>query len=195
MMESGVVIEGSALHGSALPADGSSSNGLEQRVHRLEDAVATLQDTRALEERVVQRVSDRVQHRASVAVLERDPTGILLDASRHLLPAALPSAPSADTTVRSAWLPYEVYAEIRSMIAMFFDRRFRVSWTGRVVPLILLGVAIFSWVILDARLLYLGSILDKAVDVILIILAYKVLSREAARYRAVLPDLPPRMPT
>ncbi len=44
---------------------------LEQRVHRLEDAVAAMQDTRLLEERVAERVKERVNGNLPERTIER----------------------------------------------------------------------------------------------------------------------------
>src|SRR5262249_58323073 len=56
---------------------------LEQRVRRLEDAVAQLQDTRYLEDRVLERLASRGRLSAV-----RDSAGLILDAGRQLLPVA-----------------------------------------------------------------------------------------------------------
>ena len=64
-------------HPDTLPA-------LEQRVRRLEDAVAGIQDDHGVEERIVERLSDRLA--LSQSIQSRPPVGLLIDAPRLLLP-------------------------------------------------------------------------------------------------------------
>jgi hypothetical protein len=187
-MESGLIIEAPPLPPNPAPLVGIPVDGLEQRVRRLEDAVAALQDTRQLEDRVAERVASRIQRQQPPP---RETAEVLWTASRHLLPAAVALTQAPGHPARSAgavWLPWELYAEIRAMFAMFFDRRFRVSWTARVVPIVMLTLMVFSWLLLGGIFL-VGPFLDKATDVVLIIVIYKVLSREARRYLAALPSL------
>src|SRR4051794_11296207 len=60
---------------------------LEGRVRRLEEVVAALQDTRALEQRVVERVAAQVSHDANNGA--RQSAGLIIEAGRHLLPSAV----------------------------------------------------------------------------------------------------------
>ena len=66
-------------NGNAHP-DPTAPAALEQRVRRLEDVVAGIQDTRQLEERIVERVSDRIQREPKHAMKES-----LVHAGRQLL--------------------------------------------------------------------------------------------------------------
>ncbi len=187
MVESGVIIEGHALPaGGAGPAP---SDGIEQRVRRLEDAVAQLQDTRPLEDRVVARVSERLGNGRSSA------TGLLVEAGRHLLPAALDAArraePANGTPVaRPPWLIVDLYAELRTAALLFLDPRYRASWAARVVPVAAAVLAFCSWFFLG-HILLIGFLLDKLVDVVLVLVVYKVLHREVCRYRAAVGNLFP----
>src|SRR5437867_4257530 len=69
------------------PPDAAASVSLEQRVRRLEDVVAGIQDTWQLEERIAKRVSDRVRTEPNYALMES--AGLLVSAGRQLLPATL----------------------------------------------------------------------------------------------------------
>jgi hypothetical protein len=185
---------------------------LEQRVRRLEDAVAGLQDTRQLEDRVAERLAARTR-----AGLPKDATGIIVEASRHLLPAPppvdrppdgqaaelpAPGAAAAQPSPRPArrpWLLFDLYADVRAAMYMFVDPRYRMSWSGRVLPWVLLGAILSSWFWIPfISLLYsvpalgpfLGTVIVKFVDLLLAFVLYKVLSREATRYRETSPDLP-----
>ncbi len=182
------------------PASSDQPESLEQRVHRLEDAVAVLQDTRHLEERVFERVSNRVKRDPAHAIQES--AGAIADAGRKILPAALgmlgaqsenaeqePQASSSD--LRRPWLLFDAYAEARSMVRMYFDPRYRMSWRARTIPLVVLVVLLTSAFWLPGTSIpVMGTIFDKIVDIVLAFLAFKLLSREARRYREVIADLP-----
>src|SRR5438105_4824108 len=64
---------------------------LEQRVRRLEDAIAALQDTQLMEDRVVERVRQRVElHHVEGP---RPAGGLILSAARMLMPKPAEEAP------------------------------------------------------------------------------------------------------
>jgi hypothetical protein len=189
------------------PNGAPSAEALEQRVCRLEDAVSTLQDTRQLEERVVQRVSSRLQGDPSQAI--QNSAGVLVDAGRKLLPAALDlmqsSAGNAEHKpaalpgpLRRPWVLLEAWAEARAMVRMYFDPRYRPSWWARTLPLLLLAAIATSWIWLPGTSMMssvplgaaLMTLIDKAVDLILAFVAFKILSREVRRYHEVIADIP-----
>jgi hypothetical protein len=173
---------------------------LAQRVGRLEDAVAGLQDTRMLEERVVARVGERLQHTTSAQ--PRDSAGLLIEAGRRWLPTAIETLRSQPSTVegvarlvapppaRRHWLVFDLYDELRTIFAMLRDLRYRpyLSWTACLAPPLLLIAILTSgyWL----RLLPGGSLIadtpiDKLLDFILGLFVYKILAREARRYQAM----------
>jgi hypothetical protein len=169
---------------------------LEQRVRRLEDAVAALQDTCPLEERIAERVSRRLKRRSPDGLQD---SGGVLNAGRQLLPAAVElvrtkaaGAEGSGGWARS-WLLFDVYAELQTIVRMFLDRRYQPTWPARVIPLAVLLLILTSWVwlpvpsILGTTIL---SLLDKLVDLALAFGAFKILSREARRYRELVTDLP-----
>jgi hypothetical protein len=190
------MIEAPSLHG-----DGSSpSNGrldrLEQRMHRLEDAVAALQDTRQLEERLVERVVDRLIRNPPAP--REEPASLVIEAPRApLLPSlgllrslagTLPEAlPAAAPAAQSSWLLTDTVTEARAIFRMFFDVRFRVARSVELLSLGLIIMILTSWYWLPGTSLLPGivsSLLVKAVDLVLAFVLYKILSREARRYRA-----------
>src|SRR5438105_2383035 len=93
------MVEALQFHEAMPLPDAHQMDSLEQRVHRLEDAVAAMQDTRSLEERLVERGAGRINGNATAAATT---TGIIIEAGRHLLPAALeglhPQSPHADAS-------------------------------------------------------------------------------------------------
>jgi hypothetical protein len=200
---------------------------LEQRVHRLEDAVALLQDTHQLEERVLERIA-----RGRIQAAVPDSAGMILDAGRRLLPAAVevihaqanvadaqvhaaaqahadaaprpeaPPRPAARpaTGLRRPWFLVDLYAELRAMLHMYVDPRYRMTWQGRVVPLALAAAIATSWLWVPGVGLLnkvsvdvVGTLLIKIVDLVLAYFLIKFLSREATRYRETAPDLPPHL--
>jgi hypothetical protein len=176
---------------------------LEQRVRRLEDAIAALQDTQLMEDRVVERVRQRVElHHAE----QPRPAGLFVSAARMLMPkqveevppdqphadaGAAPDGPTANgaapppEATQPGWLLVELYREIRGMVRMFADHRYRMSWTGKAVPLAAILAAVISWLLISGIPL-IGGLLDRLVDLTLIVLVYKAMSRELCRYRELL---------
>ena len=164
---------------------------LEARVSRLEDAVAHLQDTSRLEERVVERVSSRLKESAAT---NQGTTAFTAHASRHA--GSADARPHTDNhflwRLRPAWFVSEAYAEARAIIHMYFDRRYRLSWQCKVIPLVLLFFFATSWFWIPFTSVlpwFIVSPINKTIELILAFLLFKFLSREASRYRAFLADL------
>jgi hypothetical protein len=200
----------------SIDTQGPPAESLEQRVQRLEDAVASLQDTRHLEDRVLERVSerlgirpaprpepepepepmpaverrtappeDRPDERAEERVQVRDGA----EARRPAEPAPAPEPDPAlsrfvpPALTRHPWLLFDLLRELRAMVRMFFDVRYNVGWSARVVVLILLPLIFTSgWWFPLAYFPFLGTFFMKALDLLLTFVVYKALSREARRY-------------
>ena len=172
-------------------SEAAISELLEQRLHRMEDLITRMQDTKAMEDRVAEKVTRRLKKSAAGSAQETVQN--LLNAGRQVLPVAVPvlqasvsrSKPEvggSGPTVRHSWLLWDCYDEARTVVRMFFDKRYRLSWTAIVVPLLALFLMLGSYFTIWYIPL-VGGILDKIVDLILAFLAYKVLVREAQRYR------------
>ncbi len=171
-------------------------DGLEVRVSRLEATVAALQDTRQLEQRLTERVTGRLRRETKAATA----AGVIVETGRQLLPAALqvvraesdPAPAPATAGTRPTWLFFDLYSELRAIYWMLLDPRFRLSWSARVLPLVGLFFAVGVWFFFDGRLLYLGTIIDKVIDAAVVVLVYKILAREARRYREAYPEFTTR---
>jgi len=203
MIERGAISGQPGVPNGESPAEQpeNGSLALEQRLRRLEDAVAELQDVRPLEERIVERVYRRLNHDRGAAV---DDSAGLLKTGRQLLPAALDlirtraddaerQHVSSAGNLRRSWLLVDAYAELRTMLRMFLDPRYRPSWPARIVPLVLLALIMTSWIWLPGTSFLppsLMTIVDKTIDIALAFLAFKILHREARRYREWVADLP-----
>lgn len=164
---------------------------MELRLRRLEDAVAALQDTSLLEERVAERVSQRARKAASFAGF-RDPAGVVIESSRAMLPpvASLPmstlsaTSPAVAAVAGSAWLPWELWSEVRLAARMVRDSRYSLSPTGRYGPAVL-GVAyLFIW-FFTWSVPFIGGLIERAALIAAVLLLYKLMSREVRRYQTM----------
>jgi hypothetical protein len=185
----------SAPVGPAPAPVAGSVEPLEERVRRLEAAVASLQDTRGMEDRVVERLADRITRPPAQPV--RTATGVRVDASRRHLPAApsqVESPPEAKpapvalpaAAAGSRWLLFDVYDEVRTIIRMIFDRRYR-SWSVRVIPVVALCLMLFPGMFLHGIPL-VGWLLGWAFDLVVVFVASVALSRKSRHYRAALAE-------
>lgn len=142
----------------------------EQRIRRLEDALANLQNTEWLAEHIAERVSDRLQ--ANGAALPQ---------------AKVPATPESipPTEESRSWFLFDLIRETRAMVNMFFDPRYRVSpFTWAVVLFTLPLVLLSGWWFPGAWIPIVGHFVDKAFDLVIALAAYKALAREARRYQA-----------
>ncbi len=178
----------------------SAPDTLELRIRRLEEAVAGLQDTRQIEERVVDRVQEKISQNSGFGIQES--SKFLMKAGRHVLPAALgigtgaadsSSSPwdQAGAPPRRAWWLFEAYDDLRSMVRMYRDYRYRrhMTWTAFLTPFVFLACILVIWFFMPTSIPVLGSILavgERILDVLLAFFAYKILSRELIRYREMM---------
>jgi hypothetical protein len=155
---------------------------MEQRLHRLEAALASMQDMRALEERVTEKVRQRVQSTADERLMDSKRQPLPAGSAAHYKePAALAFAPAA---VRRTWLLLDMWADLVSIVRMFFDVRYHVAWFSRMSVLILVPAILSSqWWLPMAATPVFGAVLDKTVDLLLAFFLYQALSREAHRYQ------------
>jgi hypothetical protein len=179
-------------------ANPAALESLDLRVRRLEEAIADLQDTRQIEERVAERVSDKICRNPSHGIQES--ASFLINAGRHILPLTKglasdsgEAAPNVTTPrpARPAWWLFEAYDDLRSVVRMYFDPLYRrhMTWTAFLTPFVFLACVLMSWFWLSSGIpvLSLGlAFLDKIVDVLLAFFAFKILSRELHRYREMM---------
>ncbi len=135
---------------------------LEQRVQRLEEAVTALQEKKAAEQPLV---------KAGPPPIEDVPP------SRQNDPPITPVLP------RHPWLLIDIISEARTMVRMFFDIHYRMAWYTRVSVIIILVLILISGLFLGWLPLGIGFVLVKIFDLVMAFIAYKILSREARRYR------------
>lgn len=178
-------------------ADGEAAP-LEQRVRHLEDAVAQLQDTEQLEERVATRVTDRISQNFPIAVAQpAEPGGFFGRLPRALLPLSVTTinptaAEGTASQPRGLRILFDWLAEFRAVWRMYVDSRFRLTWVARVVAPALLVAILTSWIWLPVAgwlPSMLATLYVKVADLVLAFFLYKALSREARRYRDAFPDM------
>jgi hypothetical protein len=202
--EPDAMIEQAVTADTPQPADAPRVQALEQRVRHLEDVVAALQDTRALEERVAERVTARVGPAQGDGA--RPSAGLLRDAGRlaHAVGAlaggavavAAPAPAPPVLPEERRWLLVEVYAEFRALLRMYLDRRYRRSWAAWLLPPLLVAAIATSWIWIPGTGILPGTVamlIMKVVDLVLAFVLWKVLHREVSHYRATSPDLPPSL--
>lgn len=174
---------------------------VEERLRRLEDAVAALQERRP--------PSGQTRFEATVAAAptqlpahqEPAASNTILDTGARLLPLAVgmlqrppvaslaPALLAAAPAQRRPWLLFDTLDELLLIVHMFSDRRYRVGWVTILVPLFVFFLMIGSSISIGG-IPVIGSILDKVVDLLLAFFVYKVLTREAHRYRESATNLP-----
>ncbi len=160
---------------------------LEDRVRRLEDVLATLQIS-----------PNAIQPADALPAPPPNEQPNLADfissAAQH--PPAPPERPP-DTAAAAAerphrWLPFEMLAEMRVMVRMYLDPRYRRSWQTRLLPPLFLFGMFLSWLLISG-IPVIGFLLDRVIFLVLAYMLFKVLMREATRYRMTSPDLPPAL--
>jgi hypothetical protein len=152
---------------------GPSLSALEQRVQKLEETVGALQNTKILEERIVDRLSRREE---------------AARAAEQFTPAHAPSEPTVyslgPTVTASAWIVFELITDIKNMFLMFFDMRFRMSWSTRIVTFVLLPLMLTAnWWFPPAWITLIGFPIVSMLNLLLSFVLFKFLSRDAQRYR------------
>lgn len=162
----------------------------------VQDSLSRMANTDKLEERIAERVAQQQRSESKSSGKIQEKAAKIADAGKRLIPAAAAgllraSAAAAvqggsaaePTSVSSApRVIWEAYTELLWMIRMFFDRQYRLSWMAWVIPICAVSLMFSSWLLLDGWL-FVGTLLDKLIDLILAFFVYKVLIRETKIYR------------
>ncbi len=198
---------------TGIPAPAIALSPLEERLRRLEDALAQVPDPKQIETRIADLVAERLTIDRAVPVAQiapaapagvqgvTIPTGMILDVGKRILNStagmARPASGSGHTEsalsngVRRTVLFFDLLTEARAVWCMYTDPRYKLSWAGRLVPLALGGFLLTSaFLVPGASLTGIGTIIDKLADLIPAFIFFKLLSYEARRYRETAPDLP-----
>lgn len=169
------------------PVNNGAAEGFDRRLQRLEQAVAALQDVQVMEDRVVERVVQRIER--SPDMLFQNRGGVIVDPARMLPPRD--ESASAAVELESAgdsWIVVGVFREIRAILRMLSDYRYRMSWTVRMALIATIVVCILSWLLVSG-LPVVGGLLDRAVLIVAVIVTYRTLSGELHRFQDALAKL------
>jgi len=160
---------------------------MELRLHRLEQAVASLQNhsenfDRTSEEPANNSIDEKTTEKSAVAN-ESERTNTLHTEEKRSTPAPAPE-PKLIKTMKQSWLFWDIWTEFVAIIRMFFDVRYHVGWFARLTVLVGIPVILTSqWWLPVPSLFGLGAILDKVFNLLIAFFTFKVLNREAQRYR------------
>lgn len=193
-----------------VPTMSANSVSLEQRVRRLEDALALLEQQREDDPRLrTPPIEARPVEPLPVPVVAPIPapaptsTAVLIDVGKRLLGAATQAVVATPIPVPSVahpneggilWLLWDTWAEARIIVRMYVDPRYHFPWAARMLPLFLLAAILTSYYWVPGTTIpLLGWWFNKAVDLLLAFLLFKWLGHEARRYRQTSPDLPPNL--
>jgi hypothetical protein len=150
---------------------------VDERLRRLEAAVAVLQNGTPAEEQVAERVMARL------ALAE--PAGESSGGLSLMLPSL--AAQAADAAAAGKFRPFK---EVRLMARMYVDPRYRLSRVAQFGVPIVLSLMVLNYLLFAFWSLPLLSLVfpfvERLVLIVLAVALYKLLSREAARYEAVL---------
>jgi hypothetical protein len=156
---------------------------LEERVRTLENTVASLADTRRIEERITERVSAQVPRVPVASVVEA--------ITAQPLPPAIKSAVNAvaqpgtlKQVARSSWLAMDMVQEVITVGRMLVDPHYHTAWITRFV-VIAFAIAIFLsglWVPLSS-VTWIGPVIEKIANLLLGSVLFLALYCETRRYK------------
>lgn len=160
---------------------------LEQRLAKLEQAVAQWPDASALQERLLRHLREEAPaaNGAWADKVQAEPPSLRPRDDPSESRAAPPPVPAPPVAVSAGWLLFDTWRELRLIARMFRDLRYRVRWFTWFIVLLFLPIILLSeWWFPPAWIPVIGGYLDKIMCVILAFVVYKALSREAKRYQA-----------
>ncbi len=169
----------------------------EERVHKLEVEVAEIKMSELMQTTVMERSSTLTSAAASgqtyagsdrVLVLGTTTDNPLTSPPPPPKGAVLHPPESPSESSPRAWFFYQLIVEMRLILHMYFDPRYRISRTTQfvlpaLVLLVVLNYFVFSQFL---NLVLISPILERLLDLILCVVGYKLLTVELGRYREVL---------
>lgn len=167
----------SSLNGAANLAQTLAE--LERRVLALESKVATIPDSKQLEDRVTQNIKAGLPPSPPPV----DPTK---PPSFRDIEIPMPSVQTVVETARATWSVVEMLNELRMLFWTLFDRRYHMAWITRFFALAIFVMVMTSdyWFPLATYDNLASRLWDKVVNVVFCLVLFLVLSFETRRYRA-----------
>jgi hypothetical protein len=101
---------------------------------------------------------------------------------------AILAPPEYQEPPRRGWFFGQLWAEVRLAVRMYFDPRYRVSRTAQIAFPLFAALLVLNYFLFSVwfSIAVVSPVAERLLDVILAVLAYRVLTRELDRYRAVL---------
>lgn len=178
---------------------GPTIEELEQRVQRLEDVVAALCDTQAMEERLRVRLLEQLRKEpidlvskaaatgATSPVTTAEPPSAVAQIFDAQLPPEMPLAPAEPRLPMSLPAPDlsaltilgEMWWEVRTLYSMLRDPLYTLSWFARTA--LLLPVLYILWHYLVGFIFFP---VELAIGFVLCYVLFKIAGRELRRYQA-----------
>jgi hypothetical protein len=164
---------------------------LEERIHKLETALAEKPAAAMSEDAVAERVIAKLATVSSAPQAGSDRVLVLASTSDELPPppkGAVIHPPAPADPTRRMWFLTQLLLEFRLAVHMYFDPRYRISRTTQftlpgIALLMLFNYFFFTvWV----PIAFFSPIAERLIDVFLCVIGYKLLIRELGRYRDVL---------
>jgi hypothetical protein len=177
------------------PAKSAEVEALEDRLHRLEALLTNMADTRQLEERLAERLTRRVEAPVATPAAAPVATPAPAPVATPVPPSDQPAKPNAvmeaagvDSRVASAsWVFFDIVRELQSILHMYGDPRYRLTWSGRILPLVFLALiatsGFWTYPLIGWMPTLLGNLVLKTIDLVPAFCLFKVLTRESRRYR------------
>lgn len=168
-------------------SDSPGLEALERRVGQLEEALASLCDTEAMEERVREKVVRELKAEGLTSATARNGAAAVRDSAGFSDAFSEASETGKDKPLAKLGrsLLRDIWWDVKTLYRMIRDPRYRISTVAKVVPLLAL-IYVTLWAMVSGWLPFwppgipLVSYLD---DVLVIYLGLKVLGRELRRYK------------
>jgi hypothetical protein len=101
---------------------------------------------------------------------------------------AILAPPEPHEPARHTWFFGQLWADVRLAAKMYFDPRYRVSRTAQVAFPLFAALLVFNYFFFSVwfSIAVVSPVTERLLDVVIVVIAYRVLVRELDRYRAVL---------
>jgi hypothetical protein len=96
--------------------------------------------------------------------------------------------PEQHEAAARTWFFGQLWADLRLAVRMYFDARYRVSRTAQLAFPVFAALLVFNYFFFSMwfSITIVSPVAERLLDVLIVVVAYRVLVRELDRYRAVL---------
>lgn len=153
---------------------------LEDRVDRLERAVAQMQDADVMRRLCEERVADYLKREQEKGAL------VATDTDGAVRPEPIQVEVRDAPGTQRPWLVIDFLRDLRDFLLLHWDSRYRMTRTTQLLTPAVIGLLALVWVFFDFY------IIGPALRMVIVLFWFKGLTRETQRYRAVIASLPKR---